>query len=112
MSDSFMLRFIRKMFLATTACVAVIATSPLALADKDADLERAKDRINSDKTTKGAVRKDAEHGRVSVETKSGVGVYGEAGGKQPSHDNPKGEKKGGAGVQLRFGGSDGKENNK
>lgn len=100
-----MLKFTHKTFLLAAASIAVMATSPLALADKDPDLQRAQDSINRDRKTKGAVRTDAEHGRASVETKSGVGVYGEAGGKPPSHDNPKGEKKVGAGVQLRFGGS-------
>jgi len=109
MNNRFMLRVTHKVLLVTAGVVGVVAMAPPAWADKDPALQRAQDSINGDKKPKGAVRTDGEHGRVSVETKSGIGVYGEAGGKPPSHDNPKGEKKVGAGVQLRFGGSDGKK---
>src|SRR5262245_12573265 len=70
---------------------------------KDPDLQRVQDSINKDNKPKGAGR--TEGGRVSVENKSGVGVYVGGGGKPPSHDNPKGEKRMDAGVQYRFGGS-------
>ena len=102
---------VRSIIVIALAVFTITAATPLAAADKkdrsvkkDPDLQRAQDMINQDRPAKkGAVRTDGEKGRVSVETKSGAGVYGEAGGKPPSHDNPKGEKKVGGGVQYRFG---------
>jgi hypothetical protein len=109
----------RSSLLAVIASFTVIAVPRLSVAQqsqnqgqsqgqqtkKDADLQRAQDAINSGNKAKGAVRTDGEHSRVSVENKAGVGVYVEGGGKAPSHDNPKGEKRAGAGVQFRFGGT-------
>ena len=58
--------------------------------------------------------KDEKKSPVKVEpTKSGarasyvpgsVGVYAEGGGRQPSHNEPKGEKNAGAGIVIKFGG--------
>lgn len=103
---SYMSLSIQSISIIAMAVITTMATSPLALADKDPDLQRTQDSINNDSQKKEAVRTDSENKRISVETKSGKGVYVEGGGKPPSHDNPKGEKKVGAGVQIRFGGSD------
>jgi hypothetical protein len=97
-----------------TLAVLLAAAAP-ALAEekkKDPDLQRAQDAVNRDKPQKGSVRTDPEKGRVSVENEKGQGVYVEGGGKPPSHDNPKGEVKGGAGVQIRFGGDKKEEKKK
>jgi len=88
----------------TLAVLLAAAAPALAQQKKDPDLQRAQDAINKDKPQKGPVRTDPDKGRVSVENEKGQGVYVEGGGKAPSHDNPKGEVKGGAGVQIRFGG--------
>jgi len=50
--------------------------------------------------------KTASGGRATIENKkTGRGVYVEAGGSAPSRINPKGEKRVGGGISIRFGGS-------
>jgi len=59
------------------------------------------------KPQKKRIHVDTAKGRVSVDVnKSGtVGVYISGGGKPKTHDNPKGEKHAGVGIEIRFGGS-------
>ena len=59
-----------------------------------------------DSNTSIRTEKTARGGRVTIENKkTGVGVYVGGGGSAPSRNNPKGEKRGEAGVSIRFGGS-------
>lgn len=59
--------------------------------------------VNVQKTNDGARA-------IYVPKGSKVGGYVEGGGKQPTHDNPKGEKRGGVGIAIPFGGSTDKKN--
>lgn len=57
---------------------------------------------DKEKKEKGKVYVDK--GRVNVDVGKDTTVYGKGGGKPPSHDNPKGEKRGEVGIEWRFGG--------
>jgi hypothetical protein len=59
-----------------------------------------------DSNTSVKVEKTETGGRVTATNKkTGLGVYAEAGGKAPDHNNPKGEKRGGIGISIGFGGA-------
>lgn len=97
--------------LAAIAALAVAFGAGHARAADGDGLDAARRIVNQDRPAhtqdqRPVVHVDAQHGQASVETHSGVGVYGSAGGSPPTHDNPRGERHVGAGVVIRFGSDD------
>src|ERR1700687_1757074 len=90
-------------------CIAMIAVLGVATSigyaeDKKSDPKKtAPTPIKVEKTKDGA--------RATYVPKT-AGVYVEGGGRQPSHQEPKGEKHAGAGVVYKFGGGTNAKNDK
>ncbi len=97
----------RSNFFSAAALIAVMAASHGAAADENT--ERLRKYLDEEKPARSAVQVDHERNRVSVESKSGVGFYAGGNVNSPSLDNPRGERRVEGGLQIRFKGKDGKE---
>lgn len=74
------------------------------------DKKEKKDATKDEKTAPVKVEKVKDGVRASYGKDSGV--FAEAGGREPSHQEPKGEKHASAGVFVKFGGNNEKKQEK
>ena len=97
-----------RQYVASLAVAALLASASASYADDKKPDKKNTTPIKIEKAEKKPItvqKTDTGARAIYVPKGKSVGGYVEGGGSQPSHFNPKGEKRAGAGVAIKFGGS-------
>jgi hypothetical protein len=103
-----------RQYIAYLAIVAIFGSATMGHADDKKPAKKEPIPFKVEKTEKPPVKVQKTNDgtrAIYVPKGSKVGGYVEGGGKQATHDNPKGEKRGGVGIAIPFGGSIDKKKN-
>ena len=87
-----------RQYISYLAVVVIFGSVSMGYADDKKPAKKDPTPVKVEKTNTGARA-------IYVPKGSKVGGYAEGGGSQPTHFNPKGEKRVGAGIAIPFGGS-------
>ena len=103
-----------RQFITYVVMAAVLGIASMGYADDKAAGQKNTTPIKIEKAQKSPItvqKTDTGARAIYVPKGKSVGAYAEGGGSQPSHFNPKGEKRAGGGVAIKFGGSSDKKKN-